>query len=346
MDKQLRHVNIPIFVPHRGCPHSCVFCNQHTITGQHGGVTTEMVCKTVEEHLATLRPGTDVEVAFFGGSFTAIDPCVQEQLLGAVQPYLKSGQVRGIRCSTRPDCINEEIIERLRTYGVTAVELGVQSTDAQVLALSGRGHNAEDAFYAAKLLGEAGIELGLQMMLGLPGDSREKAINTARDIIAMKPQTVRIYPTLVLEGTALHDQFCLGKYVPLTLEETVLQCAVLLQMFGREGISVIRVGLATTDGVNVDTAIGPYHPALRELAEGRMIRTMLEKFVREWLPKRLTINCNPKELSKVIGHKRENVMYFAQQFGVMMNVFADADVLQGQLIVCEKNQKHVLPILG
>lgn len=343
-----RMVRIPIFVPHLGCPHDCVFCNQRVITGAGDMVRAADVERIIKTHLATIGGGTQVEAAFFGGSFTGIDVALQEELLGAAHVFLAQGRIQGIRCSTRPDYIDDTVLTRLKRYGVTVVEIGVQSTDEDVLRLSGRGHGRQDVFDAAVKIKAAGLLLGLQMMLGLPGDSWEKTMQTARDLIAMRPDFVRIYPTLVLPGTRLRQMYDTGEFKPLTVEQAAEQCAELLAMFHRHGVQVIRVGLQTTDGVNADTAIGPYHPALRELAEGRLFYRAFETALQEGLADggRLAAVVQPKDISRAMGHKRENARRLKTEYGVVLCVAADSGVPKGHIAIVHKNEKRLLPIAG
>ena len=217
-----RYFIIPIFVPHLGCPHDCVFCNQKRITGLSTDITIEDARRIIEEHLATFpKENRTVEVAFFGGSFTGIDRSIQESLLSLAYSYKESGRIDGIRLSTRPDYIDEAILDLLTKYGVDTVELGVQSLDEEVLYKSGRGHNREVVYKAAELIKSYGINLGLQMMLGLVDDTREKSINTAKELIALDPYCVRIYPTLVIKDTYLEKLYLNKEYRPLTVEEAV-----------------------------------------------------------------------------------------------------------------------------
>ena len=316
----MRTYHIPVFVPHKGCPHDCVFCNQRQITGQTDDVTGTDVARIIEENLATMNTDAYIEVAFFGGSFTGIDMDKQRELLSAVEPYIKSGRVNGIRCSTRADYINSEILTMLKGYGMTAIELGVQSTDDYVLSCSRRGHGFEDVVNASRLIRSYDIELGLQMMLGLPGDTKEKMIKTSEDLISLEPKCVRIYPTLVVPDTALWHMYDKGEYVPLTLEETIDILSEIMPKFKNAGINIIRVGLQTTDNINEHTVAGPYHPAIRELAEGRIIRNILEKH----MPcSKLNICVNPKKVSVTLGHKKCNKQYFKEKYSCILSLSVD-----------------------
>lgn len=343
-----RMVRIPIFVPHLGCPHDCVFCNQHVITGADASVHAADVMRIIQTHLATIDSGAQVEAAFFGGSFTGIDARLQEELLEAAFAFVKRGQIQGIRCSTRPDYIDDTVLARLKRYGVTVIELGVQSTDEAVLRLSGRGHGRQAVFDAAQSIRAAGFSLGLQMMPGLPGDTWDKTLATARDLIAMRPDCVRIYPTLALPGTRLRRWYDAGKFVPLTVAQAVEQCAELLRLFHQNGIRVIRVGLQTTDGVNAETAVGPYHPALRELSEGRLFYHAMQGAVWRGLADggELSVLAHPCDISRVIGHKRENARRLERDMGVRLRVAADDSIPEGNIAIVSKNEKQLLPIAG
>lgn len=328
----MKYYNIPIFVPHEGCPYNCIFCNQKRITGADTSVTSADIVRIIEEHLNTL-PKTDryVEAAFFGGSFTGISAEKQEEFLSAAYKYVSSGKIDGIRMSTRPDYIDGEIIARLKKYGVTTVELGVQSMDSEVLRLSARGHTADDVEKAARLIKDAGIRLGLQMMTGLPGDTPEKSIETARRIIALKPDCVRIYPTLVVRDTPLEAMYKNGTYTPQTLDEALQLCKRLLLMFNEAKINVIRVALVTTDEISDKGSVvaGPFHSAFRELCEGEiyfdMMCGMLEKGEASGF------YANPREISKVIGNGRRNIKRIKEKYNIDIKIKPLGGIEKGSL---------------
>ncbi|MBE7037816.1 MAG: radical SAM protein [Ruminococcaceae bacterium] len=324
----MKTFNIPIFVPHKGCPHDCIFCNQKRITGQILDITAQDVINTIEENLASINSIEGkkyIEIAFFGGSFTAIEKSLRQSLCKIAHTYLKEGRINGIRCSTRPDCIDDEILKELKEYGFTAIELGVQSTDDEVLLKSGRGHNSKATFYASKLIKEYGFSLGLQMMIGLLGDTYEKSIKTAKDIISLKPDCVRVYPTLVIKDTHLYDMMQNGTYTPITLDYTVKILAEILDMFYKEKINVIRVGLQTTDEVNEKTVTGPYHPAIRELAEGEIFKNKIEKFILENNLKntKIIIFASSRNISKISGQNKKNSRYFYQKYKIKTKYVTD-----------------------
>ena len=260
---------IPLFIPHAGCPCACVFCDQKKITGMDTPVTPDDVAREIEEALPWAGEGC--QLAFYGGSFTAMKPETQETLLGAAEPYLRDGRIESIRLSTRPDAVDPETVARLKAYGVTTVELGCQSMDNRVLMLSGRGHTREDTIRASTLLHQGGLDQVLQMMTGLPGDDGEASVATAKALIALKPQGVRIYPTVVLRNTELHRMMLRGDYQPQSVESAVALCAELYELFLAADIPVIRVGLNPTEELSGGEAVaGAYDPALGERVLSRM----------------------------------------------------------------------------
>jgi len=318
-----RHVIIPIFVPHKGCPNDCIFCNQKKISGQIEEMTPQMVPEIIESHLATIGSGAFVETAFFGGSFTAIDRTLQESLLKEAYKYVRSGRVSEIRLSTRPDCIDGDILEMLEKYGVRTIELGVQSLDDEVLKASCRGHDAACVYESAALIKERGFRLGIQTMTGLPGDTREKALNTARQVIAISPEIVRIYPVLVIKGTPLEKLLLDGRYDPMPLEEAVKLCAELLELYENHGINVIRIGLQATEnirgGASSDVVAGPVHPAFRQLVESELTRRRIEKIIEERGlsgSSSLLIKTGTSNISNVVGQKRANIEYFRSKYRI------------------------------
>lgn len=263
---------IPIFVPHKGCPHQCSFCNQRHITGQLIEMTAEKAREIIKMYLTTIDSEKNrVEIAFFGGSFTAIDMQSQNELLNVALEYKNIGRVHGIRLSTRPDYITDEILQNLKDKGVTEIELGVQSMCEDVLKLNNRGHSPQDVIDASKLVKNYGFTLGLQMMVGLIGDTRETSIYTAGEIARLKPDFVRIYPTLVFKNTDLYDEYKNGRFRPLTLNEAVDICADIVKIFDKENIKVIRLGLLMSDEeAKSNFVAGPHHPRFRELVEKQM----------------------------------------------------------------------------
>lgn len=319
----MKHINVALFVPHEGCPHMCSFCNQKTISGSTKKLTKEDIDEAVR--IATDREydRENSEIAFFGGSFTAINRDYMTYLLDCAFPYVKNGLFKGIRCSTRPDAIDKEVLSVLKKYGVTAIELGAQSMDDMVLLMNDRGHTAEDVVNASRLIKEHGFELGLQMMTGLYGDTNEKSIETAEKIIALKPATVRIYPTAVLEKTRLATLFEKGDYTPQTVSEAAELCSKLLGMFNESDIAVIRLGLHSGGNVEDGFVAGAYHPAFRELCESRLYLDKCLKIIKENnIGNNITIYVRPCEISKMTGQKRSNIE-FLSEMGITARVKPD-----------------------
>lgn len=303
----MSHANISIFVPHKGCPNDCSFCNQRAISGQIAPATPLDVEKTVQTALENNIDPKNTEIAFFGGSFTAIERDYMVSLLTAAKHFLDTHSFAGIRVSTRPDCISKEVLEVLKNYGVTAIELGAQSMDDEVLFVNRRGHNAEDVRRASALIKEYGFQLGLQMMTGLYKSDFQKDMQTAREIIKLQPNTVRIYPTVVLKNTHLGSLYEKGEYVAPTAEESVPLCAELLQMFENKGIKVIKLGLHSSETVESDMLGGGYHPAFRELCEGYIyLQKILEKLDGKDENCTYTIYVRNKDLSKAKGQQKRN----------------------------------------
>ncbi len=305
----MKHINVALFVVHKGCPHTCSFCNQRSITGALKELTADDVHAAAQTALASLDGETAAagEIAFFGGSFTMTEHSYMISLLEAAYSYVSEGKFKGIRISTRPDGIDDEICLLLKKYGVTAVELGAQSLDDRVLALNERGHTAKQVEDACKMLLSYGFELGLQMMTGLYGSEDSDCIETAEKIIALHPATVRIYPTVVLKETGLHKLMLSGDFTPKGIDETVPLCAKLIPMFENTGIKVIRVGLHSGGGVDGETVGGAWHPALRELCEGRIY---LDAALREFtdLPAgRYIIEVGKGQRSKMTGQNKVNL---------------------------------------
>lgn len=293
--------NISIFVPHIGCPQKCSFCNQNTITGVQEAPSPEDVRAAVETALK--KVDYEYEIAFFGGSFTAIDKEYMLSLLEAAKPYVLSGAVKGIRCSTRPDAVTDEVLSILKSYGVTAVELGAQSMDNGVLSANLRGHTAEDVVNAASLIKNFKMELGLQMMTGIYKSSDALDIYTAEQIIALQPDTVRIYPTVVLEHTYLAKLVKSGVFIPCSLEQTVSLCAVLVSMFEEKNIKIIRLGLHASPDIKKNMLGGGYHEALGEMVQSRIMLNRIFKYPAG----EYTVYLNEKSVSKFKGNKKANI---------------------------------------
>jgi histone acetyltransferase (RNA polymerase elongator complex component) len=337
----MRHFNIPIFVPHRGCPFQCVFCNQTHITGTDRQVTPEDVRRTIRDYVKTL-PKEDrfVEAAFFGGSFTGIPIDVQRELLRAAYEFIKEGIIDGIRLSTRPDYITDEILAQLATFGVTAVELGVQSMDEDVLALSQRGHHPQDVREAVKKIRTYSFSLGLQMMTGLPGDTEEKSLATAKALIGLKPDFVRIYPTLVVKDTPLEMMYRQGDYTPQTLEAAVKLCVKLKKQFDQAAVPIIRLGLMTTEEIAPGRALvaGPFHSSFGELVQTEEYYEKLVRILDGVKERDAVILVHPTQMSKVIGNRKINKNRIEQLYGIRIKIKPDPIIEKGQIILYNRER--------
>lgn len=334
----MKHVNVGLFVPHNGCPHQCTFCNQRAISGQSKQVTPSDVDEAVK--IAMNNPDSrGGEIAFFGGSFTAIDRDVMVGLLKSAYKYVENGSFKGIRCSTRPDAIDDEICRILKLYGVTAVELGAQSMSDEVLRLNRRGHTSQDVINASEMLKSYGFELGLQMMTGLYGSTDEDSIETAKKIIALKPATVRIYPTVVLENTELAELYKSGKYQPETVDSAAELCAKLLLMFNEADITVIRTGLHSGGGVEGEYLAGAYHPAFKELGEGKIYINKAIEYIKEnKIPQgKIIIYVARDAISKMTGQKRCNILKL-KEMGYDAKITADSKTGKYQLYIIRNEE--------
>lgn len=328
-----RHI-IPVFVPHLGCPNDCVFCNQRRISGTIIPATKETVIEAISDAEKLGINGVERELAFYGGSFTAIPAEEQEELLSTAYEYIKRGSITGIRLSTRPDCIDTETLDRLMQYGVTTIELGVQSMCTDVLKASNRGHTAEDAVNAAKLIKTAGFTLILQMMTGLPLDTKEKSIYTARELCKLHPDGVRIYPTVIIHDTALFDMWQAGIYSEHTIEEASDWCAEIMDIFEAENISVIRLGLNPTDELSGGAAAGgAYHPAFGELVAGKRYLKKAEKLLQGYGANEVIFGVAKGEISKAVGQKRCNIANITAKFKLKKVAVRETDIKKGELII-------------
>lgn len=301
----MKQTNLSVFIPHKGCPNTCSFCNQRFISGQERAPAPEEVSALLAAQAVFLRnSGMKAEIAFFGGSFTAVDGDYRRRLLYAASEYVKEFPevYTGIRCSTRPDCIDGRIMEELCMYGVTAVELGAQSMNDTVLKANLRGHTSEDVRRASGIIKSFGTELGLQMMTGLYLDKPEYCMETAREFAELKADTVRIYPTVVLKGTMLDSLREKGEYESFSFEETVELCAELSEFFEKMNIPVIRLGLHASEGVEKSMTGGVYHPALGEIVKSRvMLKKILEE-TRRLGGSRFVIRTDKRNISLIVGH--------------------------------------------
>lgn len=313
VERIVKKGNISIFIPHLGCPHKCSFCNQNVITGNEKQPTPQDVKNAVDTALR--RKGYEYEIAFFGGSFTAIDRQYMISLLEAAGEYVKNDSVKGIRISTRPDAIDEEVLEILKSYGVTSIELGAQSMDDEVLKANLRGHTSADVENASRLIKEYGFELGLQMMTGLYLDTDEKAIQTAQRIIDLAPATVRIYPTAVLKGTYLARLLEDKTYKAQTVDDAANLCTTLVPMFENAGIKIIRLGLHSSPELKKSIVAGAFHDSFGEIVKSRFMLNRILKYP----PDDYEIFVNSKSVSQLKGQQKRNI-YFLMEAGYNIKV--------------------------
>lgn len=307
-----RHCNIPIFIPQKACPHQCIYCNQRYISGHQATPTLDEVKRTIDTYLTSLSEATNVQVAFFGGTFTGLDLQEQKDYLQVVKPYIENGQIQSVRLSTRPDYIDCEVLDLLKEYGVKDIELGAQSLDDEVLSFSQRGHTASDVETASNLIKSYGFDLGLQMMIGLPKDTLPKSIATAEKIISLGAVSTRIYPTLVIDRTPLADMYRQGLYKPLDIETAVTWAKEIYKLFVEAGVTVLRVGLHPSEDLlnGKGYVAGPFHVSFLELVKTEM---WADRFAA--LPQNTkTITVNPKDINYAIGYKSKNYNALKHRF--------------------------------
>ena len=317
----MKHANVSVFIPHLACHHRCVFCDQIKISGKKRAPTPAEAEGIIKRAVAGLKDGLSAEIAFFGGSFTAIPPDLMEAYLAAASPYVDGVKVTGIRLSTRPDAITPDILSTLKKYGVTDIELGAQSMFDDVLSLSNRGHTAADTVRASSLIKEAGFRLGLQFMPGLPGDDPEKSLETAKIIASLSPDAVRVYPTLVIKNTELCDMYERGDYKPYDLDTAVSLTAKMYKLFTEKGIAVLRMGLHS-DIDPADVVAGPYHPAFGELVFSALYLEKMESLAS--VGKRNPVFAVPApDLSAALGQKKKNLIYLSEKFGALTRIIPD-----------------------
>ena len=321
--------NISIFVPHLGCPQQCSFCNQKTITGKQTQPTPQDVRNAVETALR--RKGYVYEIAFFGGSFTAIDREYMTQLLSVANEYIDGGRITGVRISTRPDFIDQSVLDILKKYGVTAIELGAQSMDDQVLKANMRGHTSAQVAEASQLIKSYGFELGLQMMTGLYLDTDQKAIETAEKIIALCPDTVRSYPTVVLKDTYLAKLYEDEIYAPQNVDDAANLCTTLVPMFEKAGIKILRLGLHSSPDIKKNMVAGAFHDSFGEIVKSRY---MLNKIL-SYPPDDYEIFVNSKSLSKLKGNQKRNIYFLMEKgYNIKITVNDRLDVDELRIIKC------------
>ncbi len=334
-NQAVHYYKIPVFVPELACPFRCVYCNQYDISGVSDVPEAGEVEGLINKHLSTMPDNNcHVEVAFFGGNFTGINIIKQQEYLSVARKFVKAGKIDGIRVSTRPDYINDEILKNLKIYDVTAIEIGAQSMDDGVLLAAGRGHTSLDVKNAAGMIIKNNFELGIQMMTGLPGDTVEKAIDTAKRIVELKADTTRIYPALVLKNSSLAAMYRDNIYTPQTLEEAVALCAEIFILFEKVGVKVLRMGLHPSESFYDGESLlaGPFHPAFGELVMSKVWNKRIAANIKQNIGEELKIYVNPTQLNQAIGHKSSNKKHFSKSFD-KVKYFADRSLKKDQFHV-------------
>ena len=338
---------IPLFIPHDGCPHQCVFCDQRTITGVTNRIGADEVKAIIDEHRRAITLPREVEIAFYGGSFTALPVSRQVELLAAAKMALESGLVQFIRISTRPDSIDEPTVKRLLFYGVSTVELGVQSLDNNVLDRAGRGHDSKCVEAAVEIIKNNGIKCGIQLMPGLPGEDWKSLIGTGTGTVKLKPDFVRVYPTVVIAGTPLARLYQAGLYRPLTLQEAVAKAAYLKILFDNSDIPVIRYGLQATENLSRTGTVlaGPYHPAFGELVASFVFNLMVCQGIENISvcpSASLTIHYHAKDHSKLRGTSNHNIEKWHSRYGIKNIKLAPDWKYNGEIVLSYQGINYII----
>lgn len=326
-------VTVPFFIPHHGCPHRCIFCDQLKISGAASAVpSSDLIRDTIDSYRASSGQPR-VDVAFFGGTFTSLPVSVQKSLLAPVQDLQGVGVVGSVRISTRPDAVDETICRFLGKHGVNIVELGAQSLDDDVLQRAGRGHCAADVARATRVLLDNGFQVGLQLMAGLPGDTAEKFLASLRDALGLQPHFLRVYPVLVLAGTRLAELYRRGEYEPLSMDEAVDVCAAALRLVHASRVAVIRMGLQPTEELNAAGCVlaGPYHPAFGQLVRSRLWYDLMAALAEPGVP--ATIRCSPGRISDLVGQRRSNIHRLFNERRITAKVEGDSLLGPLELVV-------------
>lgn len=339
----MQHYNIPIFIPHLACPFKCIFCDQRIISAQEKPPTPDAVAKIIAAHLRTINESGIIEVAFFGGSFTALPLTMQTQYLQVAHGFVQTGAVQGIRLSTRPDYINKEILDNLKRWSVVTVELGVQSFSDEVLSASQRGYTAAQAEQACHLIKQHGLKLGIQLMTGLPADNKQHSEQSTLKTIQLAPEAVRIYPTVVIKGTRLAEMLERGDYKPQTLTEAVALCKAMWQRLEYHNITVIRMGLQSECKLNSREYVlaGAFHPAFRELVEQAAFFEQASHLLNAFghVGTEINLYVHPRDVSKFTGHRRVVINKLNHIFTTDIHVIQAAQLKKGTIGVSCNSSK-------
>ncbi len=331
---------IPIFISHQGCPHQCLFCNQHAIagTGLAKNDINNDVCSVIETWLSRSPGRTGVQVAFYGGSFTCLAEAEQQRLLSAVQPFIADGRVDAIRLSTRPDCVTEKNSVFLLDRGVKTVELGVQSLDDMVLQRARRGHSGDESRKAMHILRNHGLQVGVQLLPGLPGETTRSFFSGVREVANFHPDMVRLYPAVVVAHSELADLYRRGEYTPLSLNRAVALTRRAKELFDMAGVTVIRMGLQPTDSLNKEVVAGPYHPSFGELVTSRnWFRKIRQRLACCSAGENLEIHICNRDYSAVVGMKKSNMrrleeLGYTNRFTIVSDTFRERGSIE--YVVC------------
>jgi histone acetyltransferase (RNA polymerase elongator complex component) len=326
----IRHYTIPIFIPELACPNRCVFCNQRNISGAICQPSDSEILEIIEKRIATISPGSEVEIGFFGGNFTGIPLAEQEHLLKLVQLYLLQGTVSSIRISSRPDYINQQRLGLLKNYNVKTIELGAQSLDEDVLRLSDRGHTIEDVRKASGMIIDNGFSLGLQMMIGLPGDSLEKSVQTAIEIVKLGATSTRIYPTLVIKDTELEILYLEGEYQPLSLDLAINWSKTLVPIFEKASVNILRLGLHPSEGLlyGENLIAGPFHVSFAELVYTELWNDLLRPYTNGSRGDKICITVANGQVNAAVGYFGKNRDMLKNNFGKV--TFCSDSLLEGR----------------
>jgi histone acetyltransferase (RNA polymerase elongator complex component) len=331
-----KHFTIPIFIPELGCPFQCIFCNQRSITGTRQYPSAEDIESIIKNHLATIDKGSFIEIGFFGGNFTGIPKKIQEEYLNTANKYYEYKIIKGIRISTRPDYINDNILSFLKNNKITTIELGVQSLDDEVLYISKRGYKSSVVYNASERIKKYGFRLGHQIMIGLPGSTTEKEIKTAKDSLSLKPDDIRIYPLLVIKDTEIEREYIEGRYNPLSINEAVQMTKEVIKVFYGK-TNIIRVGLhPSSDLQNKDFTVGPFHSSFRELVMTSLWKEVIIK-IKDYFKNsnELEIIISPKDYNNFIGYKKENKKILLENFKIKI---LKSEVKEGKVIIKSKKE--------
>ncbi|MBU0969498.1 MAG: radical SAM protein [Proteobacteria bacterium] len=338
---------IPVFIPHSGCPHQCAFCNQAIITSQKHCLPDSEIAKIIDQYLGYKANRSRVELAFFGGNFLGLPDPEIVRLLDQISPYIENQTIHGIRCSTRPDTITEQRLDLIAPFGVCLVELGVQSMNDAVLKQANRGHTRQDTCRAIELLKARNIQVGVQLMVGLPGESEESLLSSTRQVAALAPDVARIYPLMVLEGSPLARWYQEGSYSPLELDPCVYLVKEMVKILTFANVTVIRMGLQASEMMEDRSLVlaGPWHPAFGHLVLSALVYDQVRDRVCQILgpfdrtspangQTHIFLGVHPRFESRLRGDKNSNLTKLGNAYpGILFSIQTDESLLPGEVDV-------------